>query len=147
MAVPNGNELIGDYDPSDGANDPRGSESRKEGDDHLRGLKASLKRTFPNLSGQPSGVVNATEDELNTLVGISTSDRIDTFPSGTAMLFYQNKAPTGWTIVQAVDECSVRLTSGSDAGGQEGGHHFDRDEIRGHAVESGADLDRSDRHR
>lgn len=37
------------------------------------------------------------------------------------MVFYQDTAPTGWTIDAAIDEHSVRLTKGSAAGGQAGG--------------------------
>ncbi len=119
MAIPVGNELIGDYLATDTPNSPQGGESRQEGDDHLRGIKGSLKRTFPNLSGQPSGVVNPNEDEFNTLVGISTTDPIITLPSGTKMLFYQAAAPSGWTLDASVDEHAVRLTS--TIGGTSGG--------------------------
>ena len=45
----------------------------------------------------------------------------DNFPATTAMVFYQDTAPPGWTIAAAVDEHSIRLTKGSGAGGQAGG--------------------------
>lgn len=43
------------------------------------------------------------------------------FAATTAMVFYQDSAPTGWTIDATVDEHSLRLTKGSGAGGQAGG--------------------------
>jgi hypothetical protein len=49
------------------------------------------------------------------------ADTADNLPATTAMVFYQDAAPTGWTIAAAVDEHSIRLTKGSSAGGQAGG--------------------------
>lgn len=43
------------------ANDPR-----SEGDDHIRRIKLGLKNSFPSITG----AVNATQGELNLLVGI-----------------------------------------------------------------------------
>lgn len=43
------------------------------------------------------------------------------FPSGTKMLFYQDTAPTGWTIQNTLDDKLVYVTKGSAAGGQVGG--------------------------
>jgi hypothetical protein len=43
------------------------------------------------------------------------------FPSGTKMLFYQDTAPTGWTIENTLDDKLVYITKGSAAGGQTGG--------------------------
>jgi hypothetical protein len=45
----------------------------------------------------------------------------DAFPATTAMVFYQDTAPPGYTIAAAVDEHGLRLTKGSGAGGQAGG--------------------------
>ena len=42
-------------------------------------------------------------------------------PAGTDMVFYEDTAPTGWTIVQALDEHVIELTKGSAAAGQTGG--------------------------
>jgi len=42
-----------------------------------------------------------------------------TVPSGTAMLFYQAAAPTGWTQVTTLNDYDLRLVSG--AGGSTGG--------------------------
>ena len=43
------------------------------------------------------------------------------FVSGTKMLFYQDTAPTGWTIDTAVDNHVIELTDGSANGGATGG--------------------------
>ena len=43
------------------------------------------------------------------------------FPVGTAMLFYADTAPTGWTINTAVDKHMVDITDGSANGGDTGG--------------------------
>src|SRR3990172_10369599 len=43
-----------------------GLDPRAEGDDHLRNIKKGLKNSFPSVSGP----VNATQAELNLLVGI-----------------------------------------------------------------------------
>lgn len=107
----------GNYDAAEANNNPPGSDSRRQGDDQIRGMKASEKATWTNITG----AVTATHAELNRLDGVSLTDPIITLPSGTKMLFYQDAAPTGWTIDQTVDEHMVRLTKGSVAGGQAGG--------------------------
>jgi hypothetical protein len=45
------------------------------------------------------------------------------FATGTAMLFYQNTAPTGWTKVttSALDNCALRIVSDGSATGGNGG--------------------------
>lgn len=45
------------------------------------------------------------------------------FAAGTAMLFYQNTAPTGWTKVttSALDNCALRIVSDGSASGGNGG--------------------------
>ena len=50
-----------------------------------------------------------------------TERRIEAFPSGTNMLFYQDTAPLGWTIENTLDDRLVFVTKGSAAGGQTGG--------------------------
>ena len=42
-------------------------------------------------------------------------------PTGVKMLFYQDTAPTGWTIQNTLDDKLVFVTKGSAAGGQVGG--------------------------
>lgn len=48
---------------------PLGSDPIAKGDDHIRLIKATLKNTFPKLDGE----VEATPEDLNALVGISSS--------------------------------------------------------------------------
>lgn len=43
------------------------------------------------------------------------------FASGTKTLFYQDTAPTGWTIEDTLDDKLVFITKGSAAGGEKGG--------------------------
>lgn len=56
------------------ANWPAGTETKNEGDDHIRGIKYTLKQQFPNLNA----AVNATPAELNKLVGLgATTTKLD----------------------------------------------------------------------
>lgn len=43
------------------------------------------------------------------------------FASGTIMFFYQDTAPTGWTIDDTLDDKALIITKGSAAGGETGG--------------------------
>ena len=43
------------------------------------------------------------------------------FPAGTKAIFYQDTAPTGWTIENTLDDKLLFVTKGSGAGGQTGG--------------------------
>ena len=52
---------------------------------------------------------------------ITKSQSYNEFAAGTKMGFFQDTAPTDWTIDATVDEHAVRLTKGSAAGGQAGG--------------------------
>ena len=51
------------------AANPTATDNVSEGDDHLRGLKTTLKNTFPNVTG----AINATEAELNILDGVTST--------------------------------------------------------------------------
>lgn len=48
---------------------PAASDNRSEGDDHLRLIKATIKTTFPNVNG----AMNATDEELNRVVGVTSA--------------------------------------------------------------------------
>ena len=48
---------------------PTATDNVSEGDDHLRGLKTTLKNTFPNVTG----AITATETELNILDGVTAT--------------------------------------------------------------------------
>jgi len=51
------------------AANPTATDNVSEGDDHLRGLKTTLKNTFPNVTG----AINPTETELNYVDGVTSS--------------------------------------------------------------------------
>jgi len=51
------------------AANPTATDNVSEGDDHLRGLKTTLKNTFPNVTG----AINATETELNYVDGVTSA--------------------------------------------------------------------------
>jgi hypothetical protein len=59
----------GTYISSLNSANPTGADAKSQGDDHIRLIKATLKATFPNITG----TVTASHTELNTLVGIPTT--------------------------------------------------------------------------
>ena len=61
-------ETFGFIDDLNAAN-PTATDNVSEGDDHLRGLKTTLKNTFPNVTG----AINATETELNYVDGVTSA--------------------------------------------------------------------------
>lgn len=72
MPIEAGN-LIVDLD----ATWPLSGDPVSEGDDHVRLIKTVLTNTFPGEGGQGYAVqINATEDELNALVGLDTSQTL-----------------------------------------------------------------------
>ena len=48
---------------------PTATDNVSEGDDHIRGIKTTLKNTFPNVNG----AVNATDEELNYVDGVTSA--------------------------------------------------------------------------
>jgi len=158
-------ETFGFIDDLNAAN-PTATDNVSEGDDHIRGVKATLKSTFPNVAG----AITPTETELNYVDGVTSSIQtqlanintdllndttpqlggnldlngnnitgtgtitatsftgsgsgltgVDPFPSGTALVFYQASAPTGWTKSTSNNDKALRVVSGS--GGGSGGTH------------------------
>ncbi len=109
----------GQYDSNSANNNPPGSDSRKQGDDQIRIMKANEKETWTNVTG----AVTASHSEINTLVGIDTGQSLESrfFPTGTQMAFFQDISPPGWTLITTTDELSLRITKGSAAGGITGG--------------------------
>jgi len=92
--------------------------------------------TAQSILGNPTGsaaVATPITVAEQTLVGRITGGNVDDLsisqvqtllgilPSGTKMLFYQNTAPTGWTLDTSLDDKVVFVTKGSGAGGQTGG--------------------------
>ena len=50
------------------ASNPTATDNVSQGDDHIRGIKTTLKNTFPNVTG----AITATQAELNKLDGVGT---------------------------------------------------------------------------
>ena len=65
MALETGVTTIADLNPLN----PSASDPAMEGDDHIRLIKTALKNTFPNINS----VVNATDEQLNFLVGVTSA--------------------------------------------------------------------------
>lgn len=63
------------------------------------------------------------EDEDGNKVQLTNAGAINVIPipSGSKMLFYADAAPTGWTLINTMDDKLVFVTKGSGAGGQIGG--------------------------
>ncbi|TFU06176.1 tail fiber protein [Polymorphobacter arshaanensis] len=79
---------------------PSGTDMQREGDDHIRLLKAAIKATFPNFTG----AMNLTSTFLNDIA-------VHLVPFGAIMLFSGDTAPTGWAI------CDGRTVAKSDGSG------------------------------
>lgn len=106
---------------------PLQSDGLIEGDDHLRLIKSVLQTQFPGVSGNGySAVINATEAEVNHLVGVTGSiqDQLDAItgndnliaPAGTVLPFYQASPPVGWTQVLTENDKMLRVVSGTGGG-------------------------------
>jgi len=50
-------------------NNPAAGDNVSEGDDHIRGIKNTIKKTFPNING----AVNASDEELNYVDGVTSN--------------------------------------------------------------------------
>ncbi len=61
------------------------------------------------------------KDEDGNVVQLTSAGKILSFPSGTEMVFYQDTAPTGWTINNVVNDKLLIVSKGSAAGGETGG--------------------------
>ena len=102
-------DLTGDkyIDALVSANPVGSSDSIATVDNHMRGIKNVLKKTFPNLTGP----VTATASELN--------GSYKSIPSGTKATFAQAAAPSGWTQDTFPNDKMLRVVS--TAGGTTGG--------------------------
>lgn len=95
---------------------PTSSDTKSQGDDHLRGIKNVLLNTFPNVTG----AVTSSHTELNLLDGrsmASSDDVIDNFPTTTSMTFQQTAAPTGWTKGATHNDKGLRVVTGTASSG------------------------------
>jgi len=80
------------------AANPTATDNVSEGDDHLRGLKTTLKNTFPNVTG----AINATETELNYVDGVTSAIQTQLNAKETADATIVKDADIGSTV-QAYD--------------------------------------------
>lgn len=80
----------------------------------LQGELERLRYQIAAITGETYWYV----DPDTTIATIKTF--MDTFPSGTAMVFYQASAPTGWTAV-AVNDKFLRVVTAGGTGGTTGG--------------------------
>jgi hypothetical protein len=72
------------------------------------------------IAGNTSGTVTLDAPDVagSTVLTLpATSGRVDAFPSGTAMIFAQTSAPTGWTKSTAHDNKALRVVSGTASSG------------------------------
>jgi hypothetical protein len=87
---------------------PAGSDLPDAGDNHIRGIKNVLKRTFPNVTGP----ITLTQDQLNRGV----------VPVGTRTVFYMAAPPVGWQrVVGLLATNCLRVVATLDPGGVSGG--------------------------
>ena len=110
------------------AANPTATDNVSEGDDHLRGLKTTLKNTLPNITG----AITATEAELNILDGVTATtaelNLIDGVTATTAELNYTDgvtsaiqtqldaKLPlAGGTMTGAITTLSITETEATSA--------------------------------
>ena len=78
---------------------------------------AGMKQALSGSNTTEAAFRSAMDRLLNQL----DSNSVPTVPSGTAMVFYQTAAPTGWTKVTTHNNKALRVVSGS--GGGSGGTH------------------------
>ena len=88
------------------ATNPVSTDPLSSADDHMRLIKATIKATFPNITG----AVTVTQADLNAVT-------TPAFPSGTRMLFQQTAAPTGWTKDTSHNDKALRVVSGTVGSG------------------------------
>ncbi len=130
MPLDSDTALIGDWNSANAgdANNPPGTDSRKQGDDQIRRAKGTIRRHFPGFVGTAAvpKTVNASEDEINTLVGVDPANKVDAFPAGTILLFENNTVP-GWTKLTdaAYNNVAMRISTGTLSGTTQGSLDFD----------------------
>lgn len=96
----------GTYIDSLVATNPTATDALAQADDHLRLIKATIKATFPSITGAVT-LTHTQINDLQSLQGVLSA------PSGTQMLFRQSAAPTGWTKNTAHNDKALRVVSGS----------------------------------
>ena len=96
------------------ASNPVSTDGLAQADDHIRLIKATIKATFPNITG----AMTATQTILNGLdARITSLEASLPAPSGKWMLFLQFAAPTGWTKQTTHNNKTLRVVSGTASSG------------------------------
>jgi hypothetical protein len=88
---------------------PDGGDPIALGDDHIRMIKKSLKDTFPNIEGK----VDATHDDLNELVGISSA--LPDAPASDGSMLYSSGGQWVETVAIKIDGSSVDVNGNISA--------------------------------
>ena len=86
---------------------PSSTDLRSEGDNHLRGIKAGVKNTFPFITA----AIKRTTSEINT----------GTVPAFSSVVFWNPTAPVGWTREPVQDTYMLRVVTESVDGRTFGG--------------------------
>lgn len=96
----------GTYIDSLVATNPTATDALAQADDHLRLIKATLKATFPSITGAVT-LTHTQINQLQDLLGVLSA------PSGTRLLFQQATAPSGWTTDATHHDKALRIINGS----------------------------------
>jgi len=105
---------------------PTSTDNVSEGDDHIRGIKTTLKNTFPNVNA----AVNATDEELNLVDGVtrivdSTSATGSAkLPSGTTA--QRDGSPSAGYLRWNTTDTSAEVYDGSAWSAVGGGNSTDK---------------------
>ena len=99
------------------ATNPTATDALAQADDHLRLITATLKATFPSITG----AVTLTHTQINDLQNLQG---VLSAPSGTRLLFQQAASPVGWTVDATHTDTALRLVNGSVAPGAGGSAAF-----------------------
>jgi len=87
---------------------PAGTDLPGAGDDHIRGIKNVLKRTFPNVTGP----VTRTQTDINN----------GSVPTGAVVTFFNPAAPVGWDRVTWLQHTyMMRIVASATVGQTSGG--------------------------
>jgi hypothetical protein len=79
------------------------------------GSDGTLELQTTTAGGTPTTAISISNAQVVTFVNPPVG--VDAFPSGTAMLFLQTAAPTGWTKSTAHDNKALRVVSGTAGSG------------------------------
>ena len=95
------------------ASNPTTTDNVSEGDDHIRGIKSTLKTTFPNING----AVNATDEEINLLDGVTaTTAELNTLDGITATVAELNYTDGVTSNIQTQLGTKLPLAGGTMTG-------------------------------